>query len=270
LAQNNDDDLPYPQKLRLDISHPGDIPNFNDFETPTIVPGKTGPLRFTITNRYDFEDDNTLNDVTLIVNIYTYVTLETQKNMNDISNAPQIVGGNSAFQRTIDKWTAEFHWAQILEDETVPVELKIKSFTNTPEGRYFVRMHLNFSFNGTYFDMKSRGHFSNSMWDRASMNITVQGDPEYVPNATDPYHKLEAGRLNLEELDVDGVIPETSIRVLNPLPQWPLYLFIGLAAFFVVMAVVFYLMDEKGKFPKAKRKLDNFGRKMRGFREKRK
>ncbi len=250
--------------LRPSISHPGNIPNFYDYETPTITPGSSGKLKFTIQNRYNLpEYDNTMINVTLVVDIYQYATLEKQKDIDDISNAPEISSSTPNYQElSNDRLTVQFYWSRISNDTSVPIEITFKSSSNTPEGRYFIRMHLNFYFNDTYFDMKSRGYFSDSMWDRASMNITDKEGP--IDG------RFVMGRLDLNELGVDGVIPETSIRVLKYLPTWPLYILIGIVILFIVLAIVFYLMDEKGWFPKTKQKMDNMGRKIEDFRYRRK
>jgi hypothetical protein len=242
------------EKLNDNISYPGNIPNFTDFETPTIVPGSTEELKFSITNRYNFTDNNNMSNVILTVNIYRYTTLEKDKKIEDISNSPEIVGGNEALQSITDKWTAVYFWSNIQRFETKPVVVSIKSKTDTPEGRYFVRTQLNFSFDNSHFEMRSRGHFSDSKWDKASMNISDQeGDGIF-------------GRLDLNKLKVSGIIPETSIRVLTPIPIWPLFVIIGFAVLCIILAIVFYLMDEKGKFPNLKKKLDNASNKINDIR----
>ena len=261
-AGENDRDL-----LRLDICHPGQIPDFNNFETPTIVPGSTEVLKFSIQNRYKLHyDTNNMTNITLTVNIYTYTTLEKQKKIEDISNAPQIVGGNSALQTIPDKLTAVYFWSKIQDNETVPVEVSIRSRSNTPEGRYFVRMQLSFWFNNFQFNMSSRGYFSDSQWDKASRNIT---DEEGYTGPGE-HENLTYGRLNLDILDVDGIIPETSIRVLTPIPIWPLFVLVGFAVLFIILAIIFYFMDEKGKFPHMKKKLDGWGKKINDIRYRKK
>lgn len=270
----------YSSPLRKDIANPGQVPDFNDFHTPTITPGSSGKLRFKITNRYNFtvtnghesNDDNsttnttmtmTMTNTTLIVNIYRYSTLEESEDVQKISHSPKFTGGSSdtsgGFRDLADQWTAEFYWPRI-ENETVQVKLSIKSYSNTPQGRYFIRMHLNFSFNDEYFDLRSRGYFLDSQWENAQKDIP--DDAEGDPNIT--------GRLNLGVLDVDGLIPDTSIRVLKPLPSWGLYIFVIPAIIFAVLAVVFYFMDEKGKFPKTKKELDDLAKKVHDFRYRRK
>ena len=238
------------QELRPAISYPGNIPDLHNFKTSTIEQGGTGELKFNITNRYDFSEDNTISNVTLEVTLYDYTTLETHKSIDDIDKAPRIVSGSSALLSIEGPWSAIFYWPAILENETVDVKLKIKSYLDTPEGRYGVRMHLNFSFNGTYFDMRSWGHFTQEQLEAAQESIT---------DLKEPYEdKFIVGQLDLNILGVDGIIPDTTIRVLNPFPIWPFYVITGLAGFCIVLAVIFYLMDEKGYFPNTKRKLDGF------------
>ncbi len=244
-------------ELRLGVANPGEVPNFDDFAAPTIIPGTTGKLKFTITNRYTFNDDNNMINVSLVLNIHRYVTLEESKDVKKISHGPKIVSGNDALLTIRDQFTVEFYWQKIAPNETVPVEISIKSSSESPEGTYFVRMHINFTFNGTYFEMKSRGHFTNAQWEHAQPNA----------NETDEYPIV--GRLDLVKLGVGGIIPDTSFRVKEPIPLWPFYVGVGLAISFLILAGVFYFMDEKGKFPETKRKLDDFGEKVSNFRYRR-
>ena len=203
-------------ELRKGVAYPGEIPNFDNFDAPTIVPGNTGKLKFTITNRYKFNSDNNMTNVSLLLEIYRYVTLEESKNVSKISNGPKIVGGNDALREIRDQFTAEFYWPLLSPNQTVPVELSVKSSGESPEGTFFIRMHINFIFNNTYFEMRSRGHFTDKQWEDAQPTATEQ-DGYYEDNLT-------AGRLKLNELGVDGVIPDTSIRIKNPIPIWPFYL----------------------------------------------
>jgi len=261
--------------LRDHVSQPGNIPDFHDYHTPTIVPGSTGKLKFTITNRYNYSEDSSdsMSNVSLIVDIYRFSTLEEIKDIGSISHSPKIIEGKSnesTITITNNQLTIEFRWPEINKDESIPVEVNLKSSSESPQGRYFIRKHLNFLFNGRYFDMKSRGYFTDSQWERASENIT---DQEGQYNVTGPdgenITKYVEGKLDLNILGVDGIIPDTSIRVLEPIPIWPLYVLIGFAVFFAILAVVFYYMDEKGKFPGTKKKLDELGDKVKNFRYRR-
>ena len=98
--------------------------------------------------------------------------------------------------------------------------------------------------------MKSRGYYTQAEWDIADLTAAP----------TDP------GEINLTALDVDGIIPDTSFRVKEPIPFWPLALFIGLCVMFALLAGMFYMMDEQGKFPELKTKIDRVSEKV--FRKK--
>jgi hypothetical protein len=250
------------KNLHIGLSHPGEIPDFTDFNADTIDPGNPATLSFIIQNRYTFNEDNNMYNVSLIVNIYLYISNEESgQDVSKLKNKPKITGGNDALSEIPDGLTAKYQWSLIRPNETVPVKLAIETNENMKEGTYFIRMHLNFTFNNTFFDMKSRGYFTNDQWERAQ------------PNATDIDglygNKFIIGRLDLNVLDVDGLIPETSIHLRKPIPRWPVYLGIGGIVFFALLALIFYLMDEKGKFPKAKKKLDDFSTKVNNFRYRR-
>ena len=260
------------KELRQYVSDPSQSPFFENFTTPTIQPGTTDKVTFELENRYELkkmyeyiEDINISNvtlemsDVTLEIEIYRYVTLETSKNVEDLDQTPKITGGNANLQSTPNQYTAVYYWDSIQDKEVVQIELSIKSYSGSPQGTYFVRMHLNFSFNGAYFDMKSRGHFTQTQWDRATENITGQEFDE-VPG------KFIVGRLDLNILNVDGLITDTSFRVKEPIPLWPLFVLVGLAVLCLLLAVMFYNMDERGKFPKMKKRLDGYNEKIRKFR----
>ena len=259
--------------FRIHVSDPGQIPNFDNFDAPSIVPGSTGKVKFTITNRYNFAHmynfthSNNMTNVSLVLNIYRYVTLEESKDVNKISHGPKIVGGNAALREIRDQYTAEFYWPLLVYNQTEQIEISIKSSSDSPQGTFFVRMHLNFTFNHTYFDMKSRGHFTNTQWDKAQANASDLEVTEEKWNPID--YPFVHGRLRLDVLGVDGIIPDTSFRIKKPIPLWPFYLCVVLAISFLVLAYVFYQMDEKGKYPKTKKKLDDFGEKITRFRYRR-
>lgn len=254
--------------IRIGVSYPGQIPNFDNFDAPSIVPGSTGKVKFTITNRYNLTQynstyDNNISNVSLLLNIYRYVTLEESKDVNKISHGPKIVGGNSALREIRDQFTAEFYWPLLGQNQTEQIEISVKSSSDSPQGTFFVRMHLNFTCNNKYFEMKSRGHFTNQQWDAAQANATD------TDGAYNDKGDLIFGRLNLDKLGVDGIIPDTSFRIKKPIPLWPFYLCVVIAILFLVLAYIFYQMDEKGKYPKTKKKLDDFGEKITRFRYRR-
>jgi hypothetical protein len=219
------------------ISKPGNIPVFQFSKTSSIEPGDSGELKFSIENRYPFNMEN----VTLNLNIYKYVTLEKSKDVKNIDNSPKIVHGSGGTRYSIlDSQTIMFQWSSIHNNTQENVKIKISTSKETLEGTYFIRMSLSFEYRSEIYNMKSRGYYSQEEWDYAKNTATP----------TDP------GEFNLTALDVNGIIVDTSFRVKEPIPFWPLAIFIGLCILFAFLAGLFYLMDEHGKFPKLKVKID--------------
>ncbi len=205
-----EDDLKY-------ISHPGSIPNFSNFTTPQMVPGDTGRLNFSFTNRYDKE----ITQVNVTVEIYLYANIHESKNLSRVDKPPKFVNSDSHITYKI--------WNRVDPDEKkTDTELYIRSWGNTEQGTYFVRFTLTFIYNGSNYLMKSRGHFSKEQWEDATTN-TTEGDP---------------GNINITKLGVDGIIPDTTFGVKKPWPRWPLYVLIGLTVMFAALAILTYMYEE--------------------------
>lgn len=251
------------------ISKPSNIPFLTDWETPILEPGMEDELTFTIENRYDEGGipSNDLIDVSLTLGIYKWATLEKSRAVNqDFDNAPEIVEGVS-FEESYDERFNEshgmitiepetgivlfrFHWPLIKNDTIFNIEIVISTDSGTPEGTYFVKTELTFDHSGIdneSFVMRSMGHYSRDDWDHAKNTA-----PEDFPPA-----------INLTYLELNGIIPETSFSVMHPLPFWPFYVFAGLTGLMALLAIVFYYMEEHGRFPNLKAKLDRFGKKLR-------
>ena len=116
---------------------------------------------------------------------------------------------------------------------TISLEFRIITNEETKEGTYFVRFSMSFDLNETERLMQSRGHWSVDLWQEATTNVT-EGTP---------------GNINLEVLDVDGIIPDSSFGVKKPIPKWPLYVLITLTIVFAGLSVIFYL-EEEGNYPR--------------------
>jgi len=244
------------------ISEPGKIPKLSDWETPVIEPGDKGKMKFSITNRY-FErgfSSNNITNVVLFLGVYQYATLEDKEVVdNSFPNSPEIsrlISSKSSDAATYEKVTGiitnepetnikllRLSWSTIPVNTTYTLELEIKTFSSTPEGTYFVKTELRFNHAGIEnqsFVMKSKGHYSEAKW-----NLAKNTAPEdFLPG------------LNLSVLEVNGILPDTSFSVKIPMPFWPFYILAGLTIFFAVLAVVFYYMEEQGKFPRLKEKLE--------------
>ena len=188
----------------------------SNFHTPTINPGESGKLCFTIENNYNTAMEN----VYMTVEIYRCVTEEASKNVNEISSPPVFTNGET---KTIT------YNESITAGSSTQISLIISTSKGTPQGTYLVRMKIEFNLNGMPSNMmESIGHFSDEERIEYQLNTT------HLPSGC------------------SGIIPETSFTVREPIPLWPLYVLIGVTVFFGALAAVFYMQD-KGTLPKLKR-----------------
>ncbi len=205
---------------------------FQNFSGPTIYPGNSGNLQFRLYNPYN----RTMENIILSSEIYAYATLETYSEVDEkFSNPPEIQQGNG------------LRYAEIIPElhpgSSISFTLTMKTSESTPEGVYYVRFSLEFDYSNStnntprHFIMKSMSFFSKEEWEYATR----------IPNATDmPYYRHG---LNVTYLGVDAIIPYTSFSVRRGIPLWPLFLFIGLAGGSAILAYMYYLNDNYGKFP---------------------
>lgn len=201
------------------IAHPGRIPRFHDFRTPQLIPGEEGYLNFKIENRYD----GAITDIELTIEIYLYANIHESKSLDRVTRPPVFsdTGGAHRIRDT----------EPILQNESVADfgnSFLIKTRGSTEQGTYFVRLMLNFTYEGEGYTMKSRGHFTREEWEEATTN-TTKNDP---------------GNINITRLGVDGIIPDTTFGVKKPWPVWPLYLLGGLSVLFAALAILTYMYEE--------------------------
>lgn len=208
-----------PALAQESVSAPNKIPDLFNFHTPQIVPGDSGSYEFTVKNRYN----GTLTDASLTVEIYKWATLEEAKDIDRISSPPEIREGLR------QSYTAPVF--SLAHNETFKIRMTVSTSKSTPQGTYFVRHMIQFSYSGTHLLMKSRGYFTNREWEEATTSLNGS---------------RVVGGINLTMLGVDGILPDSSFSVKEPIPLWPLALLISLTVLFGALALVFYLMEEKG------------------------
>jgi len=216
--------LALPVSAEENLSAPNKIPDLSDFKAPQIVPGSSGGYQFSVRNRYN----GTLENASLTIEVYKWATLEDAKDIGKVSDPPEISEGAR------QGYTAPPF--SLGPNQTTTEKITISTSKSTPQGTYFVRQMMQFDYNGTHLLMKSRGYFSNKEWDNATTNVNGS---------------RAVGGINLTLLGVDGILPDSSFSVKEPIPMWPLALLIGLTIFFGALALVFYLLEEKGH-PKLK------------------
>lgn len=215
--------------------HPSKIPYFDSFSCPIFVPGDAGVFSFKLTNRYAVD----MKNVSLIMEVYEHLTLESSELVKDMSNPPRM--------QEYKEGTTEYlvPIGLLAKGTNTTISRTIQTSKDTPDGTYVMRMKLDFVYNGTRYLMLSRSYFSDFDWNYA----TSTG-------------KGQTGEINMTYLkakyNCDAIIPDTSFAVKTPIPIWPLFVLIGLAAFFGILAVVFYLQEERGMFPRLEKALQKW------------
>ncbi|UCE74180.1 MAG: hypothetical protein JSV56_00365 [Methanomassiliicoccales archaeon] len=203
------------------ISDPSRIPLIDNIDSPDLEPGDSGTFSMTIENRYHANMEN----ITLIVEIYASATYYSYDEIADVEHPPSINGQGI---------THSFNFQEIENDTSVYVNFTVKSSHDTTQGTYFLRFQLEFEYNNTAYIMKSRGYFSDEEWEEATSKA----------NETHP------GRIDIEILEVDGILPDSSVRVWAPIPIWPLYVCVmPLIVLLGFLALLFYCQEEYNMFP---------------------
>ena len=215
-------------------SHPGNIPNFHNFETPQLVPGQNGEFSLEIQNRYITNITNVIIDA----EIYHRADIEESQALDEINSAkrPTItqncwnyIGEEESCLDSSSPSIASFNIESILVNQTIQLKFNINTEESTEEGTYFIRFSMNYELNETKRILQSRGFWNMDQWTNATTNLT-----ENYP-----------GNINLDSLNVDGIIPDSSFGVKKPIPKWPLYVLITLTIVFAGLSVIFYLEEEE-------------------------
>lgn len=215
-------------------------------ETPQLAPGESGVFRFEFNLTYTEPIENT----TLRAEIYGYATIEEAipVDSNWSYLYPRIAEALGANPREVvwdlgtvaagSSGSLNFTVLTAADADAMP------HGTVFSQATYFVRFRLDF--NGTVggvrtaFVMKSLGHFAPGAWEAATnaTNTTPCSPPWCRAN------------VNLTMLGVDGILPDSSFGVKEPIPIWPFYALVVGAAFFLVLAFLFWVEENPGTYPR--------------------
>ena len=210
--------------------------------TPQLAPGDRGLFSFEFNSTYAVP----IRNVRLNASIFMYATIDESIRVD--------AAWPYAYPKIAETGSREWTWtAPTIDPGPVPLNFTVVTAPDSrdmPHGSvfsqstYFVRFWLQFdgnvSGNMTRFRMASRGFFSNAQWDQAT-NATVT-NPCRPPSCR--------GNVNLTLLGVDGILPDSAFGVKEPIPRWPFYLLIGLAASFLVLAFLFWVEENPGAYPR--------------------
>jgi len=220
--------LGYSQGQVTEVSDPGKANKIlSDFSTPIIKPSEKGNLAMNLTNLYwgDFED------IVFVAEIYGFATLDYEKNISNVNNPPVFDSSGTT--------KSSFSLEVLPSNDSIRNEYTIKTSKNTPKGVYFLRFSIRFTYasTGNRSVMRSKGYFTDSQWENATKRPTTSDEPYY------------SGSINITDLGVNGIIPDSSFTVKTPIPRWPQYALGGLSAFFGILAVMLYMQEEYNSFP---------------------
>lgn len=203
-----------------------------EIDTPIIEPGNEGEMSITLKNPYP--DD--MKNITFTVNIYWYSYVDVDEDITEVEEPPVFDNGETS-------WVLDI--GELSNDESKEEEYLIYTSKNTEEGVYSIRCKLEFSLRGEEEVMKSRGHFSSEEWEGA---------------------RNSDGKINVTELNVSGILPESTFDVRDPVPRWPQYALGLITIVSGVLAVMFYFQEKYGSFPKLEKAFDNWTSKLEEFR----
>ncbi len=199
-----------------------------EIDTPKIEPGKEEEMTITLKNPYP-ED---MNNVSFDVSIYWLSYFEVDKNITKVDEPPVFDNGETHSVLKID---------ELSKNESEEHKYFIQTNEDTEEGVYSIRFKLEFSIEDERHIMKSRGHFSKEEWEDARVS-------------------------DFTELNVSGILPESTFEVREPIPRWPQYALGLITLVSGVLAVMFYMQEKYGSFPKLEKTFNNWAGKFEKFR----
>jgi len=213
-------------------------------DTPQLAPGEGGVFRFTFNSTYN----EPIVDVTVRAEIYMYATIEEAIPVDGDWSFPYPQIAESPGQRAhtwpLGNVSARTAFALNFTVLTAPDSRDMPHGSVFSQATYFVRFRVEFEGNvsGTLtpFVMASPGHFTAAQWE-AARNLT-NTNPCVAPWCR--------GNVNLTILGVDGIVPDSSFGVKEPIPQWPFYVLVAAAALFLVFAFLFWVEENPGTYPR--------------------
>ena len=235
-----------PARAAEDFAATTVVSNFiNVTSTPQLVPGQSGDFDFSFNSSYPA--GMVMYNVSLNISIYEYATVDTSVPLDRNWTYPYPViaqtGGREWWWNVSSVAPGSVTNLSFTVETSSDANLMPYGSVFSPAS-YFLRLWLEFDgvVNGTmrHFRMASAGHFSRAVWDLAHND--TYNRPCNPPTCR--------GNTNLTILGVDGVLPDSSFGVQEPIPRWPFYLLIGVAAFFAVLAFLFWVEENPGTYPR--------------------
>ena len=225
--------------------------------SPQLAPGGAAVFEFNLSNPYG----SPMQNISLNMSIYQYATIE--------ETLPVDASWRWAYPR-LSAGACEARECHLLmggpldrlgtspPSRYLPERVTILTSTDMPHGTvfaqssYFLRFWLSFDFNNgtgnTHLTMASKGYFTEQRWQEARTNLGPGCGPY---NAT---NRCLANYLNLTHLGVDGVLPDSAFGVKEPIPIWPFYGLLVMTGFFLVLAFLYWVEENPGRYPRIEKR----------------
>ena len=163
---------------------------------PDLAPGNSGTLSFHVGDPSRLA---AISDVTLTLDVYAFNAFP-----GNATSTLASAGTPVLVTPTSSSTEVNISLPSLLPGGYDAGSVGVASASDTPTGTFAVRTALVFAANGTVYRLASRGWFSASVWESATI----------LPNGS--------ATLNLSKLGVSGVTAETSILVSSSSWEWAL------------------------------------------------
>ncbi|MEC7713167.1 MAG: hypothetical protein VYE32_04085, partial [Candidatus Thermoplasmatota archaeon] len=123
-------------------SHPGNIPNFHNFETPQLEPGDNGVFSLEIQNRYV----NNITNISINAEIYHRADIDESEKLDEINSGKRPTINENCWNYKGDEENctdnpnpkmANFNIPNISVNHTIELTFDISTNEDTKEGTYF-------------------------------------------------------------------------------------------------------------------------------------
>ena len=216
--------------------------------SPQLAPGESGVFLFELNSTYT----ELLYDAALTIEIYGYATIEESIPVDSTwPYAYPRIRESGERNRTWSFATFEPGRMEPLQFtvDTVPDAKDMPHGSIFAQASYFLRMRFEFDGNVSgslrHIVLASRGYFTAAQWSAATNETNT--DP-----CTPPWcrGKLNLTYLTIAGVPIDGLLPDSSFGVKEPIPQWPFYLLVAAAAGFLVLSFLFWVEENPGTYPR--------------------
>ncbi len=227
-----------------DVRDPGKVNKIVEvLEAPQLAPGESGDFRLVLTNPYV----NPMRNATFTADIYFYATIDAGQPVDGNWTAafPRIANATDAAGRQLTILLGTLPRGNLTSNFTIETSADMPHGSVFSQAAYFVRFQLTFDYdNGTgerSYAMASKGYFPGELWKQATNGTCTSG--------------FCYGSVDLGLLGVDGILPDSSFGVREPIPLWPFYMLVGFMGLFLVLAFLFWVEESPASFPRIDRAL---------------